>query len=143
MTFIQVVADTDYTLTPGWGGGATDNGTDVAMGSVQVLITGTYLCYGTIGIAANGNSSLMSRVRVYTSPDNATWTLQSDSGATGVNGGTATEAHVGGGGIKLSLTATNYVQFRVFAFGSSGNNINGNATGTCHVQFIPTPGHTH
>jgi hypothetical protein len=141
-TTYQPSADTDYAVNTTSTGGVTDNGTDVVVGTVQVGITGLYLCYGSVGFN-QGNNSLMTRVRVYTSPDNSTWTVRSDSGDSGINAGTHTQAHVASGGVKLSLTAGNYVQFRVFARGSSGNTVAMDGSGACHAQFIPTPANPH
>lgn len=134
-------ADSDYQASVP-SRGYTDNGSEVVVNTFQVGRTGLYLLYGWVGFNAS-NNSLMVTLRVYTSPDNATWTLQSGSGQNGMNSGTQTMAMVPNGGAKVSLNVNNYVQFRIFAFGSSGNTANGNGLGLLHAQFIPTPANPH
>jgi hypothetical protein len=138
----QPAADTSYAVAPP-ARGFTDNGQEVVVGTLQVGPAGTYLVWGSANFNA-GNNSLMVSLRAYTSPNNAAWTLvTATTPATGINSGSQTQTHVVDGGVKVSLPAGGWVQFRILVFGSNGNSVNSNGGGLLRVQFIPTPANPH
>jgi hypothetical protein len=141
-TAYQPAADTSYSVAPP-ARGFTDNSQEVTVGTFQVGPAGTYLVWGSVGFNA-GNNSMMANLRVYTSPDNATWTQQTTAApGTGINSGTQTQTHVNDGGVKVTMPAGGWVQFRIFVFGSSGNTVNSNGSGLLRAQFVPTPANPH